>query len=130
MVGKHRVFHRKHNSGRLQKWDNYYHQTRQKQRKWGIKMKESSLLEILANERMFTVLETALDNSTDYQEAVKAERKAYKKLKKTNLNDRQKALLDRVIDTSNHSNSIYGTIAYSQGFQDGMKLLSELKEIF
>ncbi|MCI8409128.1 MAG: hypothetical protein HFJ09_07655 [Lachnospiraceae bacterium] len=93
-------------------------------------MKESSLLEILANERMFTVLETALDNSTDYQEAVKAERKAYKKLKKTNLNDRQKALLDRVIDTSNHSNSIYGTIAYSQGFQDGMKLLSELKEIF
>lgn len=86
-------------------------------------------MEILVNERMFTVLETALDNSTDYQEAVKAERKAYKKLKKANLNDRQKALLDRVIDTSNHSNSIYGTIAYSQGFQDGMKLLSELKEI-
>lgn len=87
-------------------------------------------MEILVNERMFTVLETALDSSIDYQEAVKAERKAYKKLKKANLNDRQKALLDRVIDTSNHSNSIYGTIAYSQGFQDGMKLLSELKEIF
>lgn len=92
-------------------------------------MKEKRLLDILAEERKYGALEAMLENDANYLYARKCQNKADKKLEKMNLNKKQSKQVNRLIAAVNQSGAAYGDAAYRQGLHDGIKLISELKQI-
>ncbi len=44
------------------------------------------------------------------------------------FSNKQRLAIDRVITANNECSAEYGRIAYRQGFQDAVKLISELKK--
>ena len=96
----------------------------------GMKKKDKdNLLDILVKTRTVKALDEAVDKSSAYQETLKRQDKAFDALDKAGLSKEQKAIVDRAISAANECGAAYGAIAYELGLQDGIKLMSELKEI-
>lgn len=93
-------------------------------------MPENSLLENLFDIQISTDLEEALKEDAEYRKTRKQIDKTFKKLKKLELSRKQMLIIDRVVSATNANGSVYGRMAYRKGFQDGIKLLSELMQLF
>lgn len=92
-------------------------------------MKSKELLDVLAAERMHSVLEEVLRESDLYITAQNEHDKACEELEKVNLNEDQKKIINNVISTANHCGSMYGEVAYRQGLDDGVELISEILKV-
>ena len=96
----------------------------------GIKKKDKdNLLDILVKTRTVKALDEAVEKSSAYQETLKWQDKAFVALNKVGLSKEQKAIVGRAISAANECGATYGAVAYELGLQDGIKLMSELKEI-
>ena len=96
----------------------------------GMKKKDKdNLLDIIVKTRTVKALDEAVVKSSAYQETLKRQDKAFEELDKTGLSREQKAIVDRAISAANDCGATYGAVAYELGLQDGIKLMSELKEI-
>lgn len=93
------------------------------------KMQKEKILDILVKTRTVKALDEAVDKSSAYQETLKRQDKAFEALDKAGLSKEQKAIVDRAISAANDCGATYGAVAYGLGLQDGIKLMSELKEI-
>lgn len=92
-------------------------------------MPENNLLENLFDSQISTALEEAIKEDAEYKETRKLIKKTFKKLEKLELSRKQMLIIDRVVSATNANGSAYGRMAYRKGFQDGVKLLSELKQL-
>lgn len=93
-----------------------------------MKMTEGNLIHVLIDERINNNLEEKLNIAPNYIEAAKEHRKASNKLDEMKLTKKQIKAVNRAISSAHICASEYGKVAYSQGFQDGLKLISELKK--
>ena len=93
------------------------------------KMQKEKILDILVKTRTVKALDEAVEKSNAYQETLKRQDKAFDALDKARLSREQKDIVDRAISTANDCGAAYGAVAYELGLQDGIKLMSELKEI-
>ena len=91
--------------------------------------REESLLDILAEERMHTVLQDALNEDELYQSAEKEVDETLNELEKVGLSREQNKVVDKALSATNASGAAYGATAYKQGFYDGIKLMSEVNRI-
>ncbi len=92
-------------------------------------MGNEKLLEILTAERMADSLETVLRQSREYQDTLKQQDNAFKKMDRARLSRKQTAIVDTAISATNHCGAVYGTVAYRHGLKDGIRLSAELCEI-
>lgn len=93
-------------------------------------MAEDNLIDLLTKVRINNALEDELRVASCYLEALNEQRKACDKLDKMKLSKKQMRAVDRAISAANAVGAAYGRVAYKQGFQDGIKLISELKQLF
>ena len=93
------------------------------------KTQKEKILDILVKTRTVKALDEAVDKSSAYQETLKRQDKAFDTPDKAGLSKEQKAIVDRAISAANECGATYGAVAYELGLQDGIKLMSELKEI-
>jgi hypothetical protein len=93
------------------------------------KMQKEKILDILVKTRTVKALDEAVEKSNAYQETLKRQDKAFDALDKARLSREQKDIVDRAISAANDCGAAYGAVAYELGLQDGIKLMSELKEI-
>ena len=91
--------------------------------------REENLLDILAEERIHTALQDALDDNELYQSAEKEVDEALNELEKAGLSRDQNKVVDRALSATNASGVAYGATAYRQGLYDGIKLMSEVNRI-
>lgn len=91
--------------------------------------REENLLDILAKERIHTVLQDALDEDELYQSAEKEVDETLNELQKAGLSREQNKVVDKALSATNASGAAYGATAYKQGLYDGIKLMSEVNQI-
>lgn len=91
--------------------------------------REENLLGILAEERIHTALQDALDENELYQSAEKEVDETLNELKKAGLSREQNKAVDKALSATNASGAAYGATAYRQGLYDGIKLMSEVSRI-
>ena len=91
--------------------------------------REKNLLDILAEERIHTALQDALDEDELYQSAEKEVDETLDELQKAGLSKEQNKVVDKAISATNASGAAYGATAYKQGLYDGIKLMSEVNRI-
>lgn len=91
--------------------------------------KTGSLLDLLVRVRTHKALDRAVVESKAYQYTLKRQDEAFDRLDKAGLSGKQKTIVDRAISAANDCGAVYGAVAYRLGLQDGIKLMSELKEI-
>ena len=91
--------------------------------------REENLLDILAKERIHTVLQDALDKDELYQSAEKEVDETLNELQKAGLSREQNKVVDKALSATNASGAAYGATAYKQGLYDGIKLMSEVNRI-
>ena len=91
--------------------------------------REENLLDILAEERIHTALQHALDENELYQSAEKEVDETLNELKKAGLSREQNKVVDKALSATNASGAAYGATAYKQGLYDGIKLMSEVNRI-
>ena len=91
--------------------------------------REENLLDILAKERIHTVLQDALDENELYQSAEKEVDETLNELEKAGLSREQNKVVDKALSATNASGAAYGATAYKQGLYDGIKLMSEVNRI-
>lgn len=87
------------------------------------------LLDILANERINNTLNILLKNNLSYLNIKKCQEEESKKVNKLNLNKKQARQINKLITAINQGKLTYGFVAYQLGFQDGIKLSDELRQI-
>lgn len=91
--------------------------------------REGNLLEILAEERIHTALQNALEKSELYQSTEKEMDETLNELDKIGLSSDQNKVVDKALSATNASGAAYGATAYKQGLYDGIKLMSEVNQI-
>ena len=91
-------------------------------------MGSKRLLDWIARVRMENVMGGLLENSREYQQALKGQDEALKKMEEAVEGMEQRKMVDRAISAANYCGAVYSTMAYKQGFRDGVKLMSELKK--
>ena len=91
--------------------------------------KTGSLLDLLVRVMTHKALDRAVVESKAYQYTLKRQDEAFDRLDKAGLSGKQKTIVDRAISAANDCGAVYGAVAYRLGLQDGIKLMSELKEI-
>ena len=91
--------------------------------------KTGSLLDLLVRVRTHKALDRAVVESKAYQYTLKRQDEAFDRLDKAGLSGKQKTIVDRAISAANDCGAVYGAVAYRLGLQDGIKLMTELKEI-
>ena len=91
--------------------------------------REENLLDILAEERIHTALQDALDENELYQSAEKEVDETLNELQKARLSREQNKVVDKALSATNASGAAYGATAYRQGLYDGIKLMSEVNQI-
>lgn len=94
-----------------------------------LESEKANLLDILTEIRTVTALDTVLNSNKTYQKALKQQDKAFNKMEKIGLNEKQHTVADKALSAVNHCGAVYGAIAYRLGLQDGIKIASELREI-
>ncbi len=96
----------------------------------GMEKKDNdNLLDILVKARTGNALDEAVGKSIAYQEILKRQDKAFDTLDRAGLSSEQRTIVDRAVSAANECGAAYGAAAYELGLQDGIKLMSELKEI-
>ena len=91
--------------------------------------REENLLDILAEERIHTALQDALDENELYQSAEKEVDETLNELEKAGLSREQNKVVDKALSATNASGAAYGATAYKQRLYDGIKLMSEVNQI-
>ena len=91
--------------------------------------REENLLDILAEKRIHTALQDALDDNELYQSAEKEVDETIIELEKAGLSREQNKVVDKALSATNASGAAYGATAYKQGLYDGIKLMSEVNRI-
>lgn len=90
---------------------------------------EERLLNILIKERMRTAIDAVLGTDSVYQRALAEQDTAFSEVEKIGLSKEQSAVVDGAISAVNFCGASYGAVAYRQGLKDGIRLVSELREI-
>lgn len=90
---------------------------------------KNKLLPILYGIRIETKLQENICKSKEYKQSLRNIEKAYAKLDNLNINKKQKLAIDRLVSLMNISGAVYGNEAYKQGFEDGLKILSEIHKL-
>lgn len=88
-----------------------------------------NLLDILVKVRTVKALDRTVDKNKTYQKALERQDKAFDRLDKAGLSKEQSAIVDSAISAANDCGAIYGAVAYKLGLRDGIRLMSEVKEI-
>ena len=78
---------------------------------------------------MKNILDSTTDNDINLQEASSKVDKALESMRGIELDEKQRLIVDDAISASNFYGVMYAHCAYRLGLQDGIKLMSELKEI-
>lgn len=87
-----------------------------------------SLLDLLVRVRTHKALDRAVGESKDYQYTLKRQDEVFDSLDKAGFSGEQKTIVDRAISAANDCGAVYGAVAYRLGLQDGIRLVSEIKE--
>lgn len=74
-------------------------------------------------------LDSTLNSDRAYQDALKKQDAAFRKMEKLKLSRGQSRIIDDAISANNHYGAMYAFGAYRLGLQDGIKLMSELREM-
>lgn len=90
--------------------------------------KSKSLLDIFVKTRTVKALDRAASRSRVYQDTLKRQDTAFDRLDNAGLSKEQKAIVDNAISAANDCGAAYGVVAYRLGLQDGIRLVSEVKE--
>lgn len=93
-------------------------------------MNKEELLDILADNRIHGVFENTLRENEEYQSVQKEYDRACDKLDKMGLNKKQNLAVNRLLSIANDCGAVYGTVAYKQGFDDGIRIGFELASGF
>lgn len=93
------------------------------------KEKNGGLLGLLARERMETELEEELRSNQEYQQALKGQDDAVRRMDALRPGRKWERAADRAVSAANHCGAVYGTAAYRLGFRDGIRMAYELKGI-
>lgn len=88
--------------------------------------KNDDLFKEFFAQRMETALEVSIRTDDKYNEARKIANAEQDKLNEISLNKMQWQLMDNAISAANALGAEYGRAAYYQGFQDAIKLVTEL----
>lgn len=94
-----------------------------------MKAEKDTLLDALIKERMRATLDIVLRSDQHYQSTLMEQDKAFNQLESIGLNKEQNTIVDRAISANNAVGAAYGAAAYRLGLQDGIRLVSELKEM-
>ena len=84
--------------------------------------KSQCLLDIFVKVRTVKALDRAVSRNSAYQDALKYQDKAFDRLDNAGLSKEQSAIVDKAISAA------YGAAAYRLELQDGIRLVSEIKE--
>ena len=91
--------------------------------------REENLLDILAEEGIHTALRDVLDANELYKSAEKEVDEILSELQKVGLSREQNKVVDKALSATNASGATYGATAYRLGLHDGIKLMSEVRQI-
>lgn len=94
-----------------------------------IGIKKEKLLERIVAQRIAKKLDKVVGKDKDYQDAVREQDEAFGRMDKLVLDKKQRIIVDKAISASNHCGAVYGIAAYRLGLHDGIRLMSEVKEI-
>ena len=90
-----------------------------------------SLLNVLADKRMKSQIDTVVENDQCYQSTLEEQDKAFSQMDSLigtlDLYKQQKAVLDQAISANNAVGAAYGAAAYRLGLRDGIRLSAEMK---
>lgn len=92
-------------------------------------MKRGKLLDRIASQRMGRDIDRVLRKDREYRDAVKQQDIAFDELKKLGLDKAQRLTIDRAISADNQCGAVYGAVAYRLGMKDGIRLMTEIKQI-
>lgn len=95
----------------------------------GMEKKGRRMLDVLADERMRTALETALEKNAEYQEALKQQEEAVGQMEKEKSGGEWEKTADRAVSAVNHCGAVYGAAACRQGLQDGIRVAWKLSKL-
>ena len=87
------------------------------------------MLDILTQERLSNASEKVLCSSEDYQSLKEEIKKANSRLETAGLSKEQNELVEEALSVANCSSAVYGAVAYKQGLCDGIKIMSEVRQI-
>lgn len=90
---------------------------------------ERKVAEVICGEKWNTLLDDVLQKDTGYCQSEKLKRKKWNRLKKIKLTEEQWKQVEEALIANNSYCDIYGKLTYQQGFQDGAKIVSELKRL-
>lgn len=90
--------------------------------------KSKSLLDIFVKIRTVEALDKAVSRNSAYQDTLKRQDKAFGRLDSAGLSKEQSTIVDKAISAANDCGAAYGAAAYRLGLQDGIRLVSEVKE--
>ncbi len=88
---------------------------------------KQEMLDVLVNERM-EALEDIVNADEEYRTVRKEQMEASENLERMGLSRDQREMIDDLISRVNQSGAAYGKLAFKQGFKDGARFMSELKE--
>lgn len=91
-------------------------------------MQENSMLEKIFEEQFLNAFDKNVKNDDEYRKSLEMQKEALKNLSELNLSRNEMLVVDRVLSANNLNGAAYGRAAYRQGFQDALKLISELKQ--
>ncbi len=91
--------------------------------------KKDKLLDKFIKVRTGSALDKTVNKSKDYQNALKRQDITLNRMDKAGLNQKQKLIVDQAISATNDCGAKYGAIAYKLGLHDGIRIMSEIKEI-
>ena len=92
-------------------------------------MKRGKLLDRIASQRMGRDIDRVLRKDREYRDAVKQQDIAFDELKKLGLDKAQWLTIDRAISADNQCGAVYGAVAYRLGMKDGIRLMTEIRQI-
>ena len=90
--------------------------------------KSQCLLDIFVKIRTVKALDRAVSRNSVYQDALKHQDKAFDRLDNAGLSKEQSTIVDKAISAANDCGATYGATAYRLGMQDGIRLVSEMKD--
>ena len=74
-------------------------------------------------------IDRVLRKDREYRDAVKQQDIAFDELKKLGLDKAQRLTIDRAISADNQCGAVYGAVAYRLGMKDGIRLMTEIRQI-
>ena len=92
-------------------------------------MKRGKLLDRIASQRMGRDIDRVLRKDREYRDAVKQQDIVFDELKKLGLDKVQRLTIDRAISADNQCGAVYGAVAYRLGMKDGIRLMTEIRQI-